>query len=177
MKETLQTYGPAVGEGQLVDVYRASPGEHSPWVAISDQVMGGESSGAIAHDEREGSPCTCLTGRTSLENNGGFLQMKLQIEPEESLADYDGLFIELCGPAHDYNLNVKTTQLEKPWQSYRCTLSIATQWTRFVVPYAALSAHRTDVEFDSTKIRSVAVIAFGEAFDVEVCVRRFGFYR
>ena len=177
MKETLRTHGPAVQAEQLVDIYQARANDRSPWMAISDQVMGGESSGGIRQDCRVGSACTCLTGRTSLENNGGFLQMKLEIEPGEPLAEYAGLFIELCGPAHDYNLNVKTTQLDKPWQSFRCTLPIAPQWTRFVVPYTQLSAHRTDAEFDPATMRSVAVIAIGEAFDVDVCVRRFGFYR
>ena len=47
MKETLRTHGPAVQAEQLVDIYQARADEHSPWVAISDQVMGGESSGGV----------------------------------------------------------------------------------------------------------------------------------
>lgn len=162
---------------QLVDIYLSRPGEPSPWIAISDQVMGGISISEVRQAERHGSACTCLSGRTSLENNGGFAQMKLEIDPAELSADYRGLFIELCGPAHDYNLNVKTTQLDKPWQSFRTTLAVEPQWTRFVVPYAQLRPHRTDLELDPATIRSVAVIAIGEAFDVDVCVRRFGFIR
>ena len=161
----------------LIDVFQAAQSEPSHWVAISDQVMGGVSSGALQQAERCGSLCSCLNGRTSLENNGGFLQMKLEIDPSEIYPDYAGLFIELCGPAHDYNLNVKTTQLDKPWQSFRCTLPVAPEWTRFIVPYAHLEAHRTEAELNPATIRSVAVIAIGEAFDVDVCVRRFGFYR
>ena len=40
-----------------------------------------------------------------------------------------------------------------------------------------LQPHRTDLELDPATIRSIAVIAIGEAFDVDVCVRRFGFYQ
>lgn len=173
----MQTQGPAVRDEQLVDVYRAGEGEPSPWIAISDQVMGGISTAVLRQDKRHDSVCSCLSGRTRLENNGGFVQMKLEIEPSWSCADYAGLFIELCGAAHDYNLNVKTTQLDKPWQSFRCTLAVAPQWTRFVVPFAQLRPHRTDVELEPATIRSVAVIAIGTAFDVDVCVRRFGFFR
>ncbi|KAA0696353.1 hypothetical protein DT594_03080 [Halopseudomonas laoshanensis] len=162
---------------RVADIYQARQGERSPWTAITDQVMGGVSTAELQQCERHGSACTCLSGRTSLENNGGFIQMKLEIEPSWSCGEYAGFFIELCGPAHDYNLNVKTTQLDKPWQSFRCTLTVEPQWKRFVVPYSELQAHRTDKDLDPATIRSVAVIAIGEAFDVDVCVRRFGFYR
>lgn len=175
MSEHMRTVGPAAD--LLTDIYQARQGERSPWTAITDQVMGGVSTAEVRQGERHGSVCTCLSGRTSLENNGGFVQMKLDIDPSWHCGDYAGFFIELCGPAHDYNLNVKTTQLTKPWQSFRCTLQVEPAWTRFVVPYAQLSPHRTDAELDPATIRSVAVIAIGEAFDVDVCVRRFGFYR
>ncbi|MFT6465222.1 CIA30 family protein [Halopseudomonas sp.] len=162
---------------RVADIYQGRQGELSPWTAITDQVMGGVSTAELQQCERHGSACTCLAGRTSLENNGGFVQMKLEIEPSWQCADYAGFFIELCGAAHDYNLNVKTTQLDKPWQSFRCALTVEPQWKRFFVPYSELQAHRTDMDLDPATIRSVAVIAIGEAFDVDVCVRRFGFYR
>ncbi len=173
----MQTQGPAVRDEHLVDVYRAEEGGPSPWIAISDQVMGGVSTAEVRQAEREGSACSCLTGRTRLENNGGFVQMKLEIDPSWQCGDYAGMFIELCGAAHDYNLSVKTSQLTRPWQSYRRTLTVAPQWTRFVVPYAELRPHRIDVELDPVTIRSVAVVAIGTAFDVDVCVQRVGFYR
>ncbi len=102
--------------------------------------------------------------------------MRLNIEPSCLRPDYRGVFIELYGSAHDYNLHVKTNQLTRPWQSYRCTLAVQPQWTRFIVPYEQLNAHRTDTELQCAAIRSVAVVAIGQAFDVDVCVRRFGFF-
>lgn len=177
MSETLVIHGRDVRDEQLIDVYQARDDKQTPWMVISDRVMGGVSTGELRRQERHGSLCTCLSGRTSLENNGGFLQMKLDVEASWPCAEYAGMFIELCGAAHDYNLNVKTSQLEKPWQSFRCTLPVKPEWTRFIVPYAQLSPHRTDAALAPGKIRSVAVIGIGEAFDVDVCVRRFGFYR
>ena len=177
MNENLKIQGLAVPEEQLVDVYRSAEDQPSPWMMISDQVMGGVSSAVLQQDQRHNSICSCLTGRTSLDNNGGFVQMKLDIEQGELRADYKGLFIELYGNAHDYNLHVKTTQLNRPWQSFRCTLAVEPQWTRFIVPYEQLEAHRTDAELQPAHISSVAIVAIGQEFDVDVCVRRFGFYR
>lgn len=177
MTDDLKNHGPALTSDQLIDVYRGRTGASSPWGAITDQVMGGLSTAELRQGERHGSACSCLSGETRLENNGGFVQMKLEVESEWNSGDYAGLFIELCGAAHDYNLNVKTSQLNKPWQSFRTSLPVTPNWTRFVVPYAELRPHRTDAEFDPARIRSVAVIGIGEAFKVDVCVRRFGFYR
>ncbi len=176
MNENLKIQGPNVPEEQLIDLYRADQEHSSPWMVISDQVMGGVSSAQLQQDQRHHSNCSCLTGRTSLENNGGFVQMKLDIALGDLRADYQGLFIELYGNTHDYNLHVKSTQLNRPWQSFRCTLPVQPQWTRFIVPYQQLSAHRTDAELQPAKISSVAVVAIGQAFDVDVCVRRLGFY-
>lgn len=176
MNDTFNIQGPAVREEQLVDLYRASQTQPSPWRGISDQVMGGISSASVLQDVRQNASCSCLVGRTRLDNNGGFVQMRLEIEPDWLRADYQGVFIELYGNAQDYNLHVKTTQLTRPWQSFRCTLSVEPQWTRFIVPYDQLHAHRTDAELQPMNIRSVAVVAIGQAFDVDVCVRRFGFY-
>ena len=177
MNENLKTQGPTIAEEQLIDVYRSVEDQPSSWLVISDQVMGGVSTAALRQDQRHNSSCSCLVGRTSLDNNGGFVQMRLDIEPDWLRADYRGVFIELYGTAHDYNLHVKTNQLTRPWQSFRCTLAVEPQWTRFIVPYAQLQAHRTDAELQPTEIRSIAVVAIGEEFDVDVCVRRLGFFR
>ncbi|ART80115.1 CIA30 family protein [Oceanisphaera avium] len=177
MNEKIKTHGPAVPSEQLIDVYNSTQHEPSAWKMISDQVMGGVSSGDLHQTQYQNATATCLTGRTSLDNNGGFVQMKLDIEPSELSADYKGLFIELAGNSHHYNLHVKTTQLTRPWQSFRYTLAVAPHWTRFIVPFEQLLAHRTETEFQQTEINSVAVVAIGEEFEVEICVRRFGFYK
>ena len=50
MNEHLKTQGPAVAEEQLIDVYRSTQGQPSPWLVISDQVMGGVSTAALHQD-------------------------------------------------------------------------------------------------------------------------------
>ena len=176
MNEQLNINGPVIAEEQLIDIYRTTQDQPSPWVMISDQVMGGVSSAERRQEQRDNSHCSCLIGHTSLANNGGFVQMRFDIEPSCLRSDYRGIFIELYGSAHDYNLHVKTKQLSRPWQSFRCSLAVEPQWTRFIVPYAQLQAHRTDAELEPTKIRSIAVVAIGQAFAVDICVRRLGFF-
>lgn len=82
MNDTFNIQGPAVREEQLVDLYRASQTQPSSWRGISDQVMGGVSSASVLQDVRQDVSCSCLVGRTYLDNNGGFVQMRLEIEPD-----------------------------------------------------------------------------------------------
>ena len=102
--------------------------------------------------------------------------MKFDIQSSLLRTGYQGIFIELYGSAHEYNLHIKTTQLTRPWQSFRSSLAVEPRWTRFIVPYEQLQAHRTDAELEPTKITSIAVVAIGQEFDVDVCVRRLGFF-
>lgn len=177
MNEQLNINGPVIAEEQLIDIYRTTQDQPSPWVMISDRVMGGVSRAERRQEQRDNSHCSCLIGHTSLANNGGFVQMKLDLQSSELRTDYQGIFIELYGSAHEYNLHVKTNQLTRPWQSFRCSLAVEPRWTRFIVPYEQLQAHRTDAELEPTAITSIAVVAIGQEFDVDVCVRRLGFFR
>jgi len=47
MHENLTIHGPAIAEEQLIDVYRSTQDQPSPWLVISDQVMGGVSSAEL----------------------------------------------------------------------------------------------------------------------------------
>ncbi|MGO1246483.1 MAG: CIA30 family protein [Oceanisphaera sp.] len=164
--------GPALQPEQLIDI---EPHQQS-WQLICDQVMGGLSEARLLTQDDNGLPSHCLVGRTRLENNGGFVQIKQNIQPQWLAASYSGVFIELRGTQHQYNVHLKTQQLTKPWQSFRHTLTVSPQWTRFHLPFAQLQPHRTEAALFVPHITSIAVVAIGEAFDVNVCVRRVGFY-
>ena len=56
------------------------------WTYVSDAVMGGVSEGSILRSSFHGRLATRLIGRVSLENNGGFIQMGI------NLADGIGVF-------------------------------------------------------------------------------------
>ena len=51
------------------------------WQVVSDQVMGGISRAALQVGEHAGRRCLRLHGEVRLENNGGFVQMALDLAP------------------------------------------------------------------------------------------------
>lgn len=150
------------------------------WRMVTDQVMGGQSQGEVVRKQELDSLCDCLQGAVSLANNGGFIQMQLNFKKmptlSKPLAEYDGIFIELMGQPHLYNLHFKSSQLLLPWQSFRKQVAVTEQWQRFYVPFKEFESHRTFATFKPAKATKFAVVAIGEAFQAKVCVRKFGVY-
>ena len=150
------------------------------WRMVSDQVMGGLSQGEVVRKNEQDSLCDCLQGTVSLANNGGFIQMQLNMKElamlSKPLAECEGVFIELMGEPHLYNLHFKSSQLLMPWQSFRKQVAVTEQWQRFYIPFSEFESHRTFAKFKPAKATKFAVVAIGEAFEAKVCVRRFGVY-
>ena len=57
----------------------------SKWELLTDQVMGGVSTGTMIRDTVAGRAAIRRRGNVSLENNGGFVQIALDLSPEKFL--------------------------------------------------------------------------------------------
>lgn len=170
------------------DIYATENDKNIHWRMISDQVMGGRSQGQVLQQNENGSICDCLIGNVSLENNGGFIQMQIGLDKvvnpsaksaflSQNFADFEGIFIEVIGNPHSYNLHFKTSQLWLPWQSFRKEIEITDNWQQLCIPFAEFKSYRTFSKFNPAKVTRFAVVAIGDAFAAKVCVRRFGVYR
>ena len=52
------------------------------WYFITDQVMGGVSSGRFQVEEVQNIKCYRMTGDVSTKNNGGFIQIRTKLKPK-----------------------------------------------------------------------------------------------
>lgn len=57
---------------------RSSPAP-AAWRFFTDGVMGGVSRGGMTAETAAGRPALCLRGEVRLDNNGGFIQMALEL--------------------------------------------------------------------------------------------------
>ena len=85
------------------------------WNFITDQVMGGISTGKFIVEEVEGVVCYRMTGDVSTKNNGGFIQMRAKLSPEINSKDYKGLYLKVYGNEKNYNLHLRTGLTLAPW--------------------------------------------------------------
>ena len=149
------------------------------WALISDGVMGGLSSGRLTAEPVAGRPALHLTGQVSLENDGGFLQMALDLAPGGGPVDasgFAGVELDVAGPPETYGLHLRTAELTRPWQSYRADFAVTPEWTRLRLPFAALRPHRTEVPFAPARLRRLGLIAIGREFRADLAVARVAFF-
>jgi hypothetical protein len=157
---------------------RASSG--AAWELIRDGVMGGRSTGTMRREVVAGRPAVHLTGEVSLENNGGFVQIALDLRPDGAAVDasaWRGIALDVVGNDETYNLHLRTKDVVRPWQSYRASFEAPPAWTTVRLPFAAFTAHRVDAPFDVQSLRRLGIVAIGRAFTADVAVGGIRFYR
>ncbi len=123
------------------------------WQLVSDAVMGGISSGHITSGFVRDRRAIRMQGSVSLENNGGFLQIALDLASGGRTVDasgFLGIAIDVLGDGEAYGLHLRTPDLTRPWQSYRAGFVASEDWKTLLVPFGDFISHRTAPIFLST---------------------------
>lgn len=169
----LNGHGPASAQELILEL---SP----QWEYVSDQVMGGVSSGQLQLRKEDDATVAHLTGQVSLENNGGFVQMAFDLAGTQAKGDaasWRGIRFETMGNGQPYDIRLRTTALDRPWQSFRASFTTNPIWTEVQIPFDSFLPHRTSANFDPVELRRVGILAIGRVFDADVSVRRIGFFK
>lgn len=148
------------------------------WRLITDQVMGGVSIGDLAVDAYKSRRCLCMRGNVSTDNNGGFVQMALDLSSGESFdaSDYDGIELSVSGNNERYNIHLRTTDLWLPWQSYRFSFKVTPAWQIIRIPFENLAPYRTTAKFRKDKLKRIGLVGIGRDFEADLCVASVKFY-
>ncbi len=148
------------------------------WRAFSDRVMGGVSLAAVEATVLDGRPCVRLTGDVSLENNGGFVQMALDLSRQGCLdgSPYAGVWLVIRGNGEQYNVHLRTPDTERPWQSYRASFTADGIWRRVELPFTQFQPHRLSIPLDTARLSRLGLVAIGRAFRADLAVAELGLY-
>ena len=144
------------------------------WQTVLDGVMGGLSTGRI----EAGSGGTMkFSGELSLENNGGFSQIRTSV-PEGLLAGAQGILLRVKGDGRTYQCDLRSSRLRLMAGAYQSTFpSVAGEWTEIELPLEAFVANsfgrrvRNAPELDPATIESVGITLADKkegAFAIEV---------
>ncbi len=140
----------------------------TPWQIFTDQVMGGVSQGTMVRETVSGRPAIRMRGDVSLDNNGGFVQIALDLAPEGGVLDasaWRGIELDVFGNGEEYGVHLRTPNLTRPWQSYRQSFTAAAKWQTIQLPFDRFAPYRTDVPLDIRRLRRIGVVAIGRAFE------------
>jgi Complex I intermediate-associated protein 30 (CIA30) len=148
------------------------------WRLVTDQVMGGVSSGDLILDNYKGKNCLRLRGNVSTANNGGFVQMALDLTQDEPFdaSAYNGVELIVTGNNERYNVHFRTTDLWFPWQSYRFGFEATADWQTIRIPFSNLEAYRTTTQFHKNKLKRIGLVGIGRDFQADLCVASIKLY-
>jgi hypothetical protein len=172
---------PTMNQPLLIDDFSRADGRSAlgtRWQGLSDQVMGGLSEMQTGFREEGGGRMMNLRGRVRLENRGGFIQVRLPLDPEDRPFDaspWSGIRIRVRGRPGPYYLHLRTRHNWMPWQHYRAPLEVGTDWADQFVPFTAFEGKATMRGLDVSGLKSLAVVAYGAAFDADIDVARIAF--
>src|SRR5271166_2958858 len=157
------------------DLSRAPPiatiGSH--WRLFTDQVMGGVSIGAMARDVIAGRAAIRMRGDVSLENNGGFVQIALDLLRDGGVVDasaWSGIELDVFGNGEEYGVHLRTDALTRPWQSYRQVFAAYAEWRTVQLPFHHFVPHRTDLRLDTHRLLRIGLVAIGRAFSSDLAL-------
>jgi len=178
MSETEPRPAPAVIDDRTSHGSRASIG--TSWALLTDTVMGGVSRGSLEATTIEGRPALRMKGLVRLDNDGGFIQMALDLAPDGNPVDaspWTGLELDLLGNGEAYGLHLRTMAVTRPWQSYRQTFIAPHNWATLQLPFKGFTPHRLDTPFDATQLRRLGLVAIGRAFEADLALGGLRFYK
>ncbi|MEM9498675.1 MAG: CIA30 family protein [Pseudomonadota bacterium] len=143
------------------------------WRVITDQVMGGVSSGRF-EIRREGAQAFLeLTGTVSTANNGGFIQARYDL-PDTWPAGARALRLRVRGDGQVYYIHLKLHGAQRPWHYYQASFDAGPDWREIVLPLAAFVPSREGLprHFAPETVVSLAVVAYGRDHEAHVAVSR-----
>jgi hypothetical protein len=85
--------------------------------------------------------------------------------------------IDVFGDGERYNLHMRTTDVARPWQSYRFAFEAGPAWRTVRAPFAAFEPHRIDVPLDPARLRRLCVVAIGRTSRADIAMGGARFYR
>lgn len=125
---------PVIAEDVLIENFEVQP--EARWQFIADTVMGGVSTGQVEFVQGEGNAYAHMTGRVSTQNNGGFIQFRMEL-PAPLPKNASGLRLVVremsnptsctCGPAVLFcRGNTIRLVLRRPKNGRRCACLLPT---------------------------------------------------
>jgi uncharacterized surface protein with fasciclin (FAS1) repeats len=130
------------------------------WQTVLDGVMGGLSTGRI--EPGDGGTMR-FSGELSLENNGGFSQVRTSI-PEGLFAGARGLLLRVKGDGRTYQCDLRSSQLRLMAGAYQRTFeTVAGEWTEIELPFGEFVANsfgrrvRNAPDLDPATIESAGI--------------------
>ncbi len=148
------------------------------WKMITDQVMGGISQGQFNYQKIGDDNAVILTGSVSIKNNGGFIQIRRNLN-DVNLNNVKKVTIIAKGNDEKYFIHLRTTFTFLPWQYYQSPFVVENSFKSFVLPLNDFkkSGYLLPTRINPNNIKSIAIVAFGKDYNADLTVKEISFVK
>lgn len=149
------------------------------WQGFTDRVMGGRSEMRAGLVDTGDGPAMAMAGSVRLDNNGGFIQVRLPLAERSffDARDYRAIRLRVRGQPGPYFLHLRTANTRLPWQYYRAALTVTPSWEIVEVPLADFVPESLTRDLDPSRLQSLAIVAYGERFDASIEIAKLEWVR
>lgn len=166
---------PAAAQTMLIEDFAMQP--ETRWRFFADTVMGGVSTGQLSFATEDERRHAMMTGRVSTENNGGFIQIRMELAappPQDAV----GVRLVVRGNNTRYFVHLRTSGTLLPWQYYQAGFDVTGDWAEVRLPFASFAASGRLLRAtpDPQSLDSIGIVAFGRDHEAKIDVREVGFY-
>ena len=166
---------PLKGKDLMIDDFQSR--ENTRWDFITDQVMGGVSTGKLLFKNQNEDGYLHLTGNVSTKNKGGFIQARTSLK-NVLTNDITGIKIRAKGNATKYYLHLRTTGTILPWHYYQAEFNVQEDWSDISIPLINFkkSGGFLRNKIKPKSLKSIGIVAYGRDHIVDLSVSLLSFY-
>tara|TARA_B100001250_G_scaffold281582_1_gene243857 strand:+ start:336 stop:845 length:510 start_codon:yes stop_codon:yes gene_type:complete len=148
------------------------------WSFFTDGVMGGLSQGTAIITSDNDMPCYKMTGKVTTENNGGFIQIRTNLNPNIDANNYEGIYLKVKGNNQNYSVHVRTPLGMAPWQYYSYSFYLEENWIEIKAPFNKFkrSSFYQPKNLSEQQITTIGLVAGFNDFYADICLSEIGFY-
>ena len=152
------------------------------WEGFTDRVMGGRSDMSAGTVRNVDDSYLWMRGKVSLENNGGFIQVRLMLSNSRKMFDgsqYSGVRVRVKGSGEGYYLHLRTSNTLFPWKYYSAPLPVSSDWVEVDIPWSTFTGgdYGRLPDLKTERLKSIAVVAAKDEFDADIQVSEIGLYK
>jgi hypothetical protein len=146
------------------------------WEYISDNVMGGISTGQVEYQNFDGELVAKLSGNVTTENNGGFIQIRMNLS-KINLDKAKSIKLIARGNKQKYFIHLRTTGTFLPWQYYQSEFIVDENFKEFIFPIESFkkSGSLMAKRVNPKKITSIGLVAYGRNHQAELLIKEVQF--
>ncbi len=166
---------PLKGKDLMIDDFQSR--ENTRWDFITDQVMGGVSTGKLLFKNQNEDGYLHLTGNVSTKNKGGFIQARTSLE-KVLINDIKGIKIRAKGNVTKYYLHLRTTGTILPWHYYQAEFNVQEDWSDISIPLINFkkSGGFLRNKIKPKSLKSIGIVAYGRDHIADLSVSLLSFY-